>query len=137
MSPNVSKEHEADCEAELLTVYECEVPYLLLVIQCIIKLLNLIHAKVVLFFSNFKIFIYLFLAVLGLRCCTQAFSSCVRVTLHCGAWASHCGGFSCRAWALGALASVVVVHGLSCSAAGGIFPDQGSNLCPLHWQVDS
>ena len=34
-------------------------------------------------------------------------------TLHCGAWASHCGGFSyCGAWALGARASVVVVCGL-------------------------
>ena len=31
----------------------------------------------------------------------------------------------------------VVVLGLSCSAAGGIFPDQGSNPCLLHWQVDS
>ena len=27
--------------------------------------------------------------------------------------------------------SVVVAHGPSCSAAYGIFPDQGSNLCPL------
>ena len=34
-------------------------------------------------------------------------------------------------------ASVVVVHGLSCSAACGIFPDQGADPCPLHWQVDS
>ena len=34
-------------------------------------------------------------------------------------------------------ASVVVVHGLSCSAACGIFPDQGSNPCLLHWQADS
>ena len=33
--------------------------------------------------------------------------------------------------------SVVVEHGLSCSAACGIFPDQGSNPCPLHWQADS
>ena len=33
--------------------------------------------------------------------------------------------------------SVVVAHGLSCSAACGIFPDQGSNPCPLRWQVDS
>ena len=33
--------------------------------------------------------------------------------------------------------SVVVVHGLSCSAACGIFPVQGSNPCPLHWQADS
>ena len=33
--------------------------------------------------------------------------------------------------------SVVVAHGLSCSVARGIFPDQGSNPCPLHWQADS
>ena len=33
--------------------------------------------------------------------------------------------------------SVIVAHGPSCSAASGIFPDQGSNLCPLHWQADS
>ena len=38
------------------------------------------------------------------------------------------------------LGSVVVVHGLRCPVACGIFPDQGSNLCPLrckwilhHW----
>ena len=78
-------------------------------------------------------------------------------TLCCGAQPSHCSGFSCcRVWALGAWASVVVAHrlsscgsqalehrlgivahGLSCSTACGIFPDQGSNPCPLHWQVDS
>ena len=33
--------------------------------------------------------------------------------------------------------SVIVAHGPSCSVACGIFPDQGSNLCPLHWQADS
>ena len=28
-----------------------------------------------------------------------------------------------------------MAHGLSCLAAAcGIFPDQGLNLCPLHWQ---
>ena len=70
--------------------------------------------------------------------------------LCCGARASHCGGFPCcRAQALGTRASVVVArglwstgavvvaHGLSCSATCGIFLDQGSNPCPLHWQVDS
>ena len=30
-----------------------------------------------------------------------------------------------------------MAHGPSCSAACGIFPDQGSNPCPLHWQADS
>ena len=33
-----------------------------------------------------------------------------------------------RLWSTG---SVVVVHGLRCSMACGIFPDQGSNRCPL------
>ena len=33
--------------------------------------------------------------------------------------------------------SVIVAHGPSCSAACGIFPDQGSIPCPLHWQADS
>ena len=33
--------------------------------------------------------------------------------------------------------SVLVAHGPSCSTACGIFPDQDSNPCPLHWQADS
>ena len=37
-----------------------------------------------------------------------------------------------RVWA-----SAVVVLRRSCPTACGIFPDQGSNPCPLPWQVDS
>ena len=33
--------------------------------------------------------------------------------------------------------SVVVVRGLSCSEACGIFPNQELNPCSLNWQVDS
>ena len=56
-------------------------------------------------------------------------------------FSSRRSGFSSR-WLLllqsmGAQASVVVVHGLSCLATREIFLGQGSNLCPLHWQVDS
>ena len=32
---------------------------------------------------------------------------------------------------------MIVVHGISCPAACGIFLSQGSNPCPLHWQADS
>ena len=32
---------------------------------------------------------------------------------------------------------VAVAHRPSCTAACGIFPDQGLNPCPLHWQADS
>ena len=30
-----------------------------------------------------------------------------------------------------------MAHGFNCPAACGIFPDQGSNSCLLHWQADS
>ena len=39
-----------------------------------------------------------------------------------------------RLWSTG---SVVMARRLSCSATCGIFPDQGSYLCLLHWQADS
>ena len=89
-----------------------------------------------------KSFIYLciFMAALGLCCCTQVFSSCSEPELlsSCSTQAPHCSDFSCcGAWALDAHASVVVACRLSCPVACGIFPDQGSNSYPLHWQADS
>ena len=59
-------------------------------------------------------------------------------TLHHGAQASHCRGLSLlRSTSSRRTGSAVVAHGPSCSTACGIFPDQGSNPCPLHWQADS
>ena len=78
------------------------------------------------------LFIYLFMAVLDLRFCARAFSSCgergpLFITVR--------GPLSfCRAQAPDAQAQA---YGPSCSAACGIFPDQDSNPCPLHWQADS
>ena len=84
----------------------------------------------VFFFFN-SLFIYL--AVLGLPCCIGFFSSCGEqggyspvavhglLTVVGPLLAEH------RLWA-----SVVVAHRFSCSTAGGIFPDQVSNLCLLH-----
>ena len=62
------------------------------------------------------IFLNYFLAVLGLCCCTWAFSNCGEQELisSCGAQASHCVGFSC------------------CDSCG-ILLDQGSNPCSLLW----
>ena len=72
------------------------------------------HTKQMEFFKKFIYLIYLFLAALGLCCCTWAFSSCSKRRLLFIARASHCGGFSCcGARALGTWASVVVAHGLS------------------------
>ena len=70
-------------------------------------------------------YLFVFLAALGLHCCKQVFSSCiVRVT------PSLIGDFSCcPAQALGTQASIVAVHGLSYPIACGIFPDQELNQC--------
>ena len=35
------------------------------------------------------------------------------------------------------MGSIAVAQGLRCSVASGIFLDQGSDSCLLHWQVDS
>ena len=74
------------------------------------------------------------MAVLGLRFCARAFSSCGRrgplfIVVR--------GPLLLRSTGSRHAGSVIVAHGPSCSAACGIFPDQGSNLCPLHWQADS
>ena len=81
----------------------------------------------------------LFLAVLGFCCCARAFSSCGEQRL-----LSSCDfGFLIVVASLVAglglmcTGSVVVAHELGCPAACGVFPDQRSNLCPLHWQADS
>ena len=53
-------------------------------------------------------------------------------TLHRGAQASLLWPLLLRSTGSRRTGSVVVAHGPSCSAACGIFPDQGSNPCPLH-----
>ena len=56
----------------------------------------------------------------------------------CGVQASHCGGFyCCGAWSPRRAGLIVVEYGLNYPKACRIFSDQGSNPCPLHWQVDS
>ena len=47
-----------------------------------------------------------------------------------------CAPGYCSSWALGT-GLTVVAHGLCCSVASGILPDQGSNPGLLRWQVDS
>ena len=95
------------------------------------------------------IFVYLLLCRVSVP--VWAFSGCGGLGLlsGLGAWASHCGGFSCAVWALGcsgflvvapwpwSTGFVVVACGRSCSVACRIFLDQGLNLFVLHWQADS
>ena len=110
-----------------------------------IRLLTIL-ITVILFYFIFKnfgrnfinLFIYLFLlcwvfiSVRGLSL----------VAASGGHSSSQCAGLSLSRplllWSTGSrhAGSVVVAHGPSCSAACGIFPDQGLNPCPLHWQAD-
>ena len=87
-------------------------------------------------------FIYLLMAVLGLHCCMQVFSSCSDRGLlcNCSERASHCVGSLIAEHTLLSKVSVVVAHELCCSIACGIFQGKGSNLCPCigrlilnHW----
>ena len=84
---------------------------------------------------------YLLLAVLGFCCCAPAFSSCgERASSRCSllrSAGSRRVGFRNRSPQALERPLVVVAYGLMCPSARGISPDQGSNRCPLHWQVDS
>ena len=96
------------------------------------------------------LFIHLFLAVLGLCCCagfslvvmTRGYSLVALCRLLiavacCGAQVLGCSDFSSCGSKLQSTASIVVAHGLSCSAARGIFLDQVLNPSHLHWPVNS
>ena len=116
------------------------------------KVLCYTQFLVIYLFWNFQWLIYLLLTALSLCHCVGASSGCGERGLlssssaefsHCSA--SHAAAHGLlstqvsvvvapRLWRAG---SVVVAQGLSCSKACGIFPDQGSNPCPLHCQADS
>ena len=68
----------------------------------------------------------------------RIFTSCRELGLLSShhAWASRCNDFS-WAQALGCAGFSSCGSWAYCPAACWIFPDQGSNLRPLHWQVDS
>ena len=95
-----------------------------------------------LFFLFFNKFIYLFIYfwLCWVFVSVQGLSP---VAASGGHPSSRCAGLSLsrplllRSTGSRRTGSVVVAHGPSCSAACGIFPDQGSNPCPLHWQANS
>ena len=96
------------------------------------------HTLFLFFISLFILFIYFWL------CWVFVAARGLSLVVARGAYSLlRCPGFSLR-WLLllqsmnsRHVGSVVVVHGLGCSTARGIFPDQGLNPCPLHWQADS
>ena len=95
-----------------------------------------------LFFFKFYLFIYLFI-YLWLSWVFVSVRGLSLVAASGGHSSSRCAGPSLsrslllRSTGSRRAGSVIVAHGPSRSVACGIFPDQGSNPCPLHWQADS
>ena len=96
--------------------------------------------------------IYLLLAVLGLCCCVgfsvvvmsrgsslvvahRLLIAVVSLVAEHGLQGMQASGVTAPRFQ--SAGSVVVAHGLRYPEASGIFPDQGLNLCLLHWHVDS
>ena len=77
------------------------------------------------YFLKFIYFIYFIFSCIGSLLLHAGFLQLWRAgaTVRCGAWASHCGGFTCcRARAVGVQASVVAARGLSsCGARAQLF----------------
>ena len=111
--------------------------------SCLLTYLILTSQNCLLFFVfNYYLFIYLFIYfwLCWVFVSVQGLSLVVASGGHSS---SRCAGLS-LSWPLllrstgsRRAGSVVVAHRPSYSAAYGIFPDQGSNPCPLHQQADS
>ena len=115
---------------------------------------KVIHSIVCRFFLiNFYFWLCQFFSAVGglsLVAASRGYSSFT-------AWASHCSGLSSQStgsrvyrlqclWHVGSVVvapglqstgSTLVAHRLSCSMACGLFPDQGSDWCHLHYKADS
>ena len=100
------------------------------------------HVAIVYKFFKKKLFIYLFI-YLWLCWVFVSVRGVSLVAASGGHSSSRCLGLSLsrplllRSTGSRRAGSAIVAHGPSCSAACGIFSDQGSNPCPLHRQADS
>ena len=88
----------------------------------------------ILFIYFFKFYLFIYLWLRWVLVSVQGLSLVVASGGHSS---SRCAGLSpsrplsLRSTGSRRAGSVIVTHGPSCSAACGIFPDQGSNPCPL------
>ena len=110
--------------------------FLLLILFCILDAGN--HFILSLCILKETMYLFFFLAVLGLCCCRAS----PLVVASRGYCLTQWTGFSLQQLLLLSVSSRM--HRLNscgawlcCSAACGILLDQGSNLCLLHWQVES
>ena len=101
---------------------------------------NLLVKMALFFFSFLFLFFFIYLWLCWVFVSVRGLSL---VVASGGLSSSWCAGLSLsrplllRSTGSRRAGSVVVAYGPSRSMACGIFPDQGSNPCPLHWQADS
>ena len=151
--PFLTTEHKTDNFGKMPGTYACIIssvfkqkPWsycmpraitIFLFFQKVIKGLTL---YMIFFFINLFIYLFIYFWLCWVFVSVQGPSPVVASGGHSS---SRCAGLSLsrplllRSTGLRRAGSVVVAYGPSCSAACGIFPDQGSNPCPLHWQADS
>ena len=132
-----------------LSEYIYEIYSIFYILFCICWIQDRTHVPLylILFFLNFiYLFVCLFIYLFIYFCLCWVFISVWGLSLVAasgGHSSLRCTGLSLPQplllWSTGSrrAGSVVVAHGPSRSAECGIFPDQGSNPCPLHWQADS
>ena len=107
---------------------------------CLCKSVSLFFLFVCFFKANFFFFNLFYLWLCWVFVSVRGLSPVVASGGHSS---SRCAGLSLsrplllRSTGSRRAGSAIVAHGPSRSAACGIFPDQGSNPCPLHWQADS
>ena len=134
LSPNKNNWWWTDTIKSLLFLL---VPGWTLMLSCVSVIFSCMSLFIYLFIK-FYLFIYLwlcwvFVSVRGLSL----------VAASGGHSSSRCAGLSLsrplllQSTGSRRAGSAIVAHGRSRSAACGIFPDQVSNPCPLHWQADS
>ena len=104
------------------------------------------NVAVTFIFIYFLFFIFIYFILFFFYGCVRVFASVRGLSLAAasgGHSSSQCAGLSLsrplllRSTGSRRAGSAIVAHGPSRYAARGIFPDQDSNPCPLHWQADS
>ena len=126
-----------------VSVFVCLLMRLNIFFICLLEIyISFANIPLPIFFKNFSFFLYLFIyfwlcwVFVSVRGLSLVAASGGHSSLRC-AGLSLSRPLLLQSTGSRRTGSVVVAHGPSCSEACGIFPDQGSNPCPLHWQADS
>ena len=125
-----------------LSIYFCLLQFLSLMSHIVfsVQVFHLLGSPLLLSITFLKNYLFIYLWLCWVFVSVPGLSL---VAASGGHSSSRCAGLSLsrplllRSTGSRRAGSAIVAHRPSCSAACGIFPDQGSSPCPLHWQADS